>query len=193
MNNYIASVSNKYDLSKFLVDSHIKVDMHEKYENACRALEMFANTDKVWDYDHISLLYEQTNEEAAMEQLDEYIVSQIQISTKKGPTLVKVVFRQRDLSGTLIGTKKDNKTLDTRIYNVKYEDEHYKKYSSNILAEELAKYFDSDRYDTGSIMEICGYCSSNKAIPRSQAFFLIKERQSLAYSNHYRLGSLCQI
>ena len=39
--------------------------------------------------------YEPTSEESAMEQLDEFIGSQIPLETKNGPMLVNVVSRNR--------------------------------------------------------------------------------------------------
>ena len=61
-----------------------------------------------------------------MEQLDEYIGSKITRQTCKSPALVKAISHQRDPSGQLVGTRNDIAQLDSRIYNIKFEDSHYK-------------------------------------------------------------------
>ena len=106
--------------------------------------------------------------------MDEYIGSQIRLNTTKGPALVKIVSSQRDPSGTLIGTKNDIPQLDSRIYNVPFEDGHYEQYATNILAEALAAEYDKDGFDTGFISEISGYRKHSTSIPRSQGHFLSK-------------------
>ena len=51
--------------------------MNEKKINTCTALGDFANADEVWYGGYRFLLYEPTNNEAVIEQLNEYIGSQI--------------------------------------------------------------------------------------------------------------------
>ena len=110
--------------------------------------------------------------------MDEYIGTQITLNTTKGPALVKVVSRQRDPSGTLIGTKHEIPQLDSRIYNVKFDDGHYKQYATIFFAESLASQFDDDGFDTGLISEISEYRKHSTCVPRSKGFFLSKN------SNH---------
>ena len=90
--------------------------------------------DDSWDWDINMLPYEPTSEECAIEQLDEFIGSQIPLETKEGPVLVKVVSRKRDSSGKLSGAKNVHPTLDTRRYTVEFPDGHFEEYSCNILS-----------------------------------------------------------
>ena len=82
--------------------------------------------------------------------------------------------RQRDPSGTLIGTENEIPQLDSRIYNVKFKDGHYEQYATNILAEALATTYDKDGVDTSFISEISGYRQHSTSVPRSQGHFLSK-------------------
>ena len=105
-----------------------------------------------------------------MEELDKYIVSQIIIKSKNGLVLVKVMSRQRDGSGKLIGTKNEILISDTCIYNVQFLDGHYEQYSRNFFVESLFFSVDHDGYEKQSILEICGYRTHLKAIPHSHGF-----------------------
>ena len=136
-----------------------------------RKVESMDSAKDLWDGDINMLPYEPTSEECAMEQLDEFIGSQIPLETKEGPVLVKIVSRKRDSSGKLIGTKNAHPTLDTRRYTVKFPDGHFEEYSCNILSEALTASVDADGYDKGYIDELCGYRTSSNAISRTNGFF----------------------
>ena len=157
MLDYTTCINSKCDTTKFLVNPNCPIDKHDQYNDVCRSLGEFNTTSNKWDGDHRYLPYEPTSEEAAMEQMDEYIGSQITLQSQKGPALVKVISRQCDPSGTLIGTKNSIPQLDTRIHNVQFSDGHYGQYATNILAESLSTTYDQDGYDTSFISEISGY------------------------------------
>ena len=111
----------------------------------------------LWDGDVESIPFEPTNEENAMEQLDEHIGQQIELSKDDSLMLVTVVSRKRDPSGKLIGSKNANPKLDSRVYNVQYPDGHYEQYSTNVLCEAINETLDVDGYAKSYIDEICGY------------------------------------
>ena len=94
------------------------MDIANKYVDSFRRLDEFNTAPDIWDGHPNSLPYEAISEEAEMEQLDKYIGTQIILSTKTGPELIKVTSRKRDSTGYLIGTKIYRPTLDSRIYNV---------------------------------------------------------------------------
>ena len=61
--------------------------------------------------------------------------------------------------------------LDTTVYNVKFLDGHFERYSSNILSEALAESIDPDGYQVGFIKEICGYrADEGTAVLRKDSF-----------------------
>jgi len=135
-----------------------------------RKVEQASQVSDLWDGDIKMIPYEPTSEESAMEQLDEFIGSQIPLETKEGPVLVKVVSRKRDHSGNLIGTRHTEPTLDTRLYTVKFPDGHFEEYSSNVLSESLTVSVDDYGYDKGYIQEICGHRSSSKAVDKRNGY-----------------------
>ena len=110
---------------------NIKIGNHTKYvipsdpssdQISLARLEIVADK---WDDDVLMLHFEPTSEESAMEQLDEYIGSQVPLETKKGPALVKVSTCTRHSDGSLIGSRHDEPKLDSRIYSVKFQDGHF--------------------------------------------------------------------
>lgn len=117
--------------------------------------------------------FDSTNEEAAMEQLDEYIGSQIPITTNSGTELVKIVSRKGEYWSKLIKTKYETPALDSRIYTVKYSDKHFEQYSANILAESLSSNTDDKGYDVGHVQEICEYrIDSTLVVPRENGYYI---------------------
>jgi len=90
-----------------------------------------------WEEDITMLPYEPSSEENAMEQLDEFIGTQIPLETKNGPALIKVISRKRSSDGILVGQKNPEPQLDSRLYNVKFPDGHFEQYSANVLHESL--------------------------------------------------------
>ena len=52
--------------------------------------------------------------------------------------------RKKNDDGTLRGTSNDNPLLDTREYEVEFEDGSYSEYSANVLAENLYNHVDDD-------------------------------------------------
>ena len=103
MTSYDAVIQSKLgNPSKFLVSRNINVDIKDKYVDSFRTLNETTVAPDHWDGDPDSLPFEPTSEESAMEQLDEYIGAEINLTTKNGPQLVEVVSRNRDGSGTLI-------------------------------------------------------------------------------------------
>ena len=126
MSSFDATINAKIgNNNKFFVYTNIPVGIQNKYVNSFRKLNELKAAPTLWDGDPNSLPYETTSEAAAMEQLDEYIGTQILLSTKTEPELVKGTSRKRDNSGHLIGTKHSKPHLDSRIYNVQFPDGHF--------------------------------------------------------------------
>ena len=120
-----------------------------------------------------SIPYEPSCEEAAMEELDEHIGQQITIKKSDGPVVVKVIFCCRYDARNLVSKKHTQPQLDTWVYNVKFSDGHFERYSSNILSEGLTESIDPDGYQVGFIKEICGYRADDRtAVLRKDGFCL---------------------
>ena len=175
MATYDSVVASKLgDHSKYLTNKSSPVDLKNKYADSIRTLHESTLAPDLWDGDVDALPFEPTSEETAMEQLDEYIGTEITLATKNGPELVKVKSRQRDGSGKLIGTKHSKSALDTRLYNVQFNDGHFEQYSTNVLSEALMDNCDSNGFDTGFIHEISGHRSNSHALPKGKGHFTSK-------------------
>ena len=174
MSSFYATVNAKMgDSNNFFVDDNVPVDTANKYVDLFKRLDEVNTSPGLLDGDPNSLPDDTTSEAAAMEQLDEYIGTQILLSTKSGPELIKVTSRKRDSTGHLIGTKHSKPTLDSRIYNIQFPDGHYEQYTTNLLAEALFDSCDDDSCDTGIVSEISGHCSDATAIRIPNWFILI--------------------
>ena len=88
-----------------------------------------------WEGDITMLPYEPSSEENSMEQLDEFIGTQIALDTKTFPAVIKVISRKRSSDGTLFGHKHTEPQLESRLYNVKFTERHFEQYSANVLHE----------------------------------------------------------
>ena len=175
MSSFDASVNSKIgDSKKYLVDENVPVDTVNKYVDSFRRLNEINTAPDIWDGDPNLLPYDATREEAEMEQLDEYISTQIILSTKTRPELIKVTSRKRDSTVQLIGTRHSRPTLDSRIYNDQFRNGHYEQHTTNILAEALFDSCDDDGYDTGFISEISGHRSDTTTIRKPEGFYLSK-------------------
>ena len=175
MTSFDVTVNAKIgDSNKFLVDDNVPMDTANKYVDSFRRLDEVNTAPDLWDGEPNFLPYEATSEESAMEQIDEYIGTQILLATKTGPELIKVTYRKRDGNEHLIGTKYSRPTLDFRIYNIQFPDGHYEQYTTNVLAEAFFDSCDDDGYDTGFISEINGHRSDATAIRKPNGFYLSK-------------------
>ena len=72
------------------------------------------------------------NMEVAIDRGDEY------------PELGKVTKRLKDKDGNPIGTANNNPILDTRIYDIEFQDGHTEAISANIIAENLFSQIDEE-------------------------------------------------
>ena len=73
------------------------------------------------------------------------------LQSKNGPFLVLIMSQKCDDYGTLISTQNYIPILNTRVYNVKFPDVHYKQYATNVLTESLTSSHHCDGYDKAAI------------------------------------------
>ena len=79
-------------------------------------------------------------DEPYMEELDNFIWSQIQLPDKSGiPLLATVRKRKRDSHGQPISKSDNNPLLDSRIYELEYPDGRVEEYSVNIILENMVE------------------------------------------------------
>jgi hypothetical protein len=98
------------------------------------------------------LVYEPGENEATQPELDEVTPEALDslISTEvllpKGDILIpaKVISRERDGEGNLIGRQNATPIMDTRIYDVQFPDGHVEAYSANVIAENIYAQVDEE-------------------------------------------------
>ena len=87
-----------------------------------------------------------------------------------GPELAKVVKRLRDKDGIPIGTANDNPILDTRVYEVEYQDGHSASLAANAIAENLFAQIDDDGHRSVLLQDIVDHRVNGEEITKDNAF-----------------------
>ena len=83
-----------------------------------------------------------------------------------------IKLRKRAHDGNLIGTKNDNPVLDTRIYEVEFDDGNYNEYSANVLLENLYQQIDDDGYSHQILSSIIDHeCDDTVAIHKDNGTY----------------------
>ena len=78
--------------------------------------------------------------------------------------------RKRNEDGTLRGTSHDNPILDTRVYEVEFEDGSYNEYSANVLAENLYNHIDENGNSHSILTSIVDHeVDLNIAVPKDES------------------------
>jgi hypothetical protein len=75
------------------------------------------------------------------------------------------IARKRDAEGNLIGRENANPILDTRIYDVQFQDGHVESYSANIIAENIYAQVDEEGQCFVLLDEIMNHCKDNSVLP----------------------------
>lgn len=89
----------------------------------------------------------------------------------------KVRRRARDDDGELTGTSNSNPILDTRTYEVEFDDGSSAEYSANIIAENMFAQCDPDGNQFRLMDEIVDYKSDDKAVKFADRFVTVNGRQ----------------
>ena len=80
--------------------------------------------------------------------------------------------RKRAHDGNLIGTKDDNPVLDTRVYEIEFDDGNYVEYSANVLLENLYQQIDDDGYSHQMLSSIVDHdCDHTVAIHKDNGTY----------------------
>ncbi len=82
----------------------------------------------------------------------------------------KVISRKRGADGEPIGIAHTNPILDTRVYNVQFEDGHAECYAANIITENVYTQVDPDGNQFLLMNEIIDHRSDSTAIPMHDTF-----------------------
>ena len=82
----------------------------------------------------------------------------------------RVTKRAKSEDGTPLGTRNDNPILDTRQYEVEYDDGYVRKLQANIIAENLLSQVDSEGREFTIMDEISDHRKDTTAIPKEDGF-----------------------
>ena len=123
-------------------------------------------------YEHIADIDDVTPEEA-----DNYVGAEVTIQHGGRMQVGKVKRRARDDDGELTGTSNPNPILDTRTYEVEFDDGSSAEYSANIIAENMFAQCDPDGNQFRLMDEIVDFKSDSKAIKFADRFVTVNGRQ----------------
>lgn len=111
------------------------------------------------------------NEVEEMEQLDKLIGAKIKMETPEGIIKTGTVKKRAvDDSGKGVGTHSSNTLLDTRQFEVEFDDGTYDKYQANVIAENIYSQTDDEGRETLLLDEIYGHRTDGNAIPISRGY-----------------------
>ena len=113
---------------------------------------------------------ENLNDAPITQERDEHIGIELMLPVSGELKRGKVMSRKRSSTGHLIGTSNPNPILDTRIYEVQFDNGTYADYSTNVIMENL--YTQADEYgNTTKIFKgISNHRSTPDAIPKSDGW-----------------------
>ena len=112
-----------------------------------------------------------------MEANDKYVGTKIPLPHTSGEKMQATIKqRKRNHDGTLRGTANANPILDTREYEVEFEDGSYAEYSANLLAENLYDHVDANGNSHSLLSCIVDHeCDPKIAIPKDQSTYTIND------------------
>ena len=89
---------------------------------------------------------------------------QLYLSQGESIQVAKVSWRVLDEYGKLVGTYSDNLMLNTLMYDVEFPDGATKPYASNMVADNINNYVNSDGHLSIPFGYILNYCKTSNAV-----------------------------
>jgi hypothetical protein len=90
----------------------------------------------------------------------------------------KVVQREKDIDGNLIGKSALNPIMDTRMYVVSFPNDREAEYSANVIAENMLSMCDTEGNQFVLLKHIVDHRREGTAIPKEDAFIWIRGRKT---------------
>ena len=113
---------------------------------------------------------------------DNYVQAELQLPNGERMDRARVIRRHRNAGGNLIGNRNDNPILDTRVYDVEFNDGSIKQYAANIIAENMFSQVDADGYHVMLMDEIIDHRSNGHAITKDNKYINTKRGRKLRKS-----------
>lgn len=111
------------------------------------------------------------------EALDEYLSAELLLPHRGEMRKGRVISRRRDVQGNPIGTRDTNPILDTRCYDVKFDDGSIDAFSANTIAENLYSQVDEHGRSFAILRDIVGHRTTADAVPKTAGTFLDRNGQ----------------
>jgi hypothetical protein len=107
---------------------------------------------------------------------DEYLGAEV-LLPQNGEYMksAKVVSRALDSDGKPKGSFNRNPILDTRVYEVMFPDGEMRRYSANVIAENMYSQVDSEGYQYNLLDEIVAHRSTGEAIQENDGWHMDKK------------------
>ena len=109
--------------------------------------------------------------------VDEYVGARVSLPRGSVMSQGRVVRRKRNSDGTILGTRNDNPILDTRVYEVVFEDGEVTEYGANVIAENMWAQCDLDGNQQVLMDAIIDYRVDDDAVKPVDAFVYVNGRR----------------
>jgi hypothetical protein len=111
------------------------------------------------------------------EALDNYLGDQVTLPIGGEQKTGTVKRRARDHRGNLVGTQNSNPILDTRTYEVMFQDGMSAEYSANIIAENMFAQCDAESNQHVLFDSIIDHNVDDSAIKHADRFVIVNGKQ----------------
>jgi Reverse transcriptase (RNA-dependent DNA polymerase) len=116
------------------------------------------------------------------EGYDGYITAQVLLPKGEEFKIGTVVKRRLDDDGKPIGTSNSNPILDSREYEVEFDDGCVLEYSANVIAENLYSQVDAEGRRFVMLQEILDHQKDNSAVPKDDEFVVSNGKRVRRYT-----------
>jgi len=104
------------------------------------------------------------------DEMDKYLHTELLLPHGDGMQRARVVRRQRDDDGNLMGTSHDNPVLDSRLHEVQFPDGATDVVTANLIAENLYAQVDEEGRSYQILKEIVDHRYNEDALTKDQAY-----------------------
>ena len=119
------------------------------------------------------------DDEVTPETLNNYIGAEVILLIGNENLSGKVKARKRSQDGTLKGTASQNHVLDTRTYEVEFQDGQVAEYGANVITENMWAQCDLEGNQFRLMDSIVDHKTDGHAVPKSDQYFYVRGRKCM--------------
>jgi hypothetical protein len=167
---YDEKITMEFKESRLLMSGD-KPDLNE-YQDLLNEDEDFAEEfNRIFSNDGV----DEADNQSTPEQYDSFINMELAIDRgDEYPELGRVVKRRKDKHGNPIGIANNNPILDTRIYQVEFQEGHSESMAANIIAENLFSQIGTEGNRYAILDQIVDSRRDGTDVQESDAFLILK-------------------